>query len=134
MARAGDGPTLIESLTYRLSFHNTSDQPEKYQDPSMLEEAQRRDPLTRIQRYLTTQGVWDDERERQFGESVEDEVESAFAAALAAPKPSASLLFEHVFADLTSQQITQRRDLLDNLREFVDFPHDSRGYPIGPIE
>ena len=51
-ARAGDGPTLIEGLTYRLGAHTTSDDPTKYRSDEEVKLWETRDPLLRLERYL----------------------------------------------------------------------------------
>src|SRR5260370_28872693 len=64
-ARAGEGPTLIESVTYRMSFHNTTDNPSLYEDPKQRDDASRRDPIDRVVRYLTRRALWDKERDKE---------------------------------------------------------------------
>src|SRR5438105_29590 len=61
-ARAGEAPTLIEASTYRMSVHNTTDNPSRYQDPKEHEEARSRDPIERVQKYLAAPGLWDANR------------------------------------------------------------------------
>src|SRR6267143_4579357 len=51
-ARAGDGPTLIECVTYRLGVHTTADDPTKYRTAEEVAEWERKDPLTRFAAYL----------------------------------------------------------------------------------
>jgi len=111
-ARAGDGPTLIEALTYRMSFHNTSDQPSRYRDAAEVNEQRRLDPLRRVQAYLASRGMWSDERERLFREEAVQYVEAAVNEALQAQPPEPSQIFDHVFAELTPRQRAQRRGLL----------------------
>src|SRR5258708_33352019 len=50
-ARAGNGPTLIEAVTYRMGFHNTTDNPPLNRNPGGSEEAHRRDPIGRDPNY-----------------------------------------------------------------------------------
>src|SRR3982074_1256245 len=69
-ARAGEGPTLIESVTYRMGFHNTTDNPSRYQDPAEYEEAKQRDPIDRVVKYLTALGLWNDDRQLSCREQV----------------------------------------------------------------
>ncbi|MDQ6691793.1 MAG: thiamine pyrophosphate-dependent enzyme [Candidatus Dormibacteraeota bacterium] len=111
-ARAGDGPTLIESVTYRMSFHNTTDNPSRYQDPAALDEARGRDPIKRVQAYLAERGMWNDEREREFSEAAASEIDEAIAQAGQAPPPQPSQIFDHIFAELTPRQAAQRSELL----------------------
>jgi pyruvate dehydrogenase E1 component alpha subunit len=51
-ARAGEGPTLIEGLTYRLGAHTTSDDPTRYRSETEVKQWEVRDPLLRLERYL----------------------------------------------------------------------------------
>ena len=55
-ARRGEGPTLIEALTYRLSLHTTADDPTKYRDEAEVKAWEAREPLPRFRRYLEAQG------------------------------------------------------------------------------
>ena len=56
-ARSGEGPTLIECVTYRLSLHTTADDPTKYRSEEEVKKWAQRDPLPRLQAYLSEQGA-----------------------------------------------------------------------------
>lgn len=111
-ARRGEGPTLIESITYRMSFHNTTDNPSRYQDPKDLEEARARDPIERIEAYLRERGMWSDEKAKEYRAVAAQEIEDALVEAQQAPRPEPAQIFENVFAELTPRQAAQRRELL----------------------
>ncbi len=111
-ARRGEGPTLIESITYRMSFHNTTDNPSRYQDPKDLEEARGRDPIERVEAYLRERGMWSEEKEKEYRAAAAQEIEDALVEAQKAPRPEPSQIFENVFAELTPRQSAQRRELL----------------------
>jgi pyruvate dehydrogenase E1 component alpha subunit len=111
-ARKGDGPTLIEAVTYRMSFHNTTDNPSRYQPPEELEEARRRDPIERVEAYLRARGLWSEEREKEMKQAAAAEIEAAIAEAQQAPPPQPSQIFDHVFAELTPRQAAQRDEML----------------------
>ena len=96
-ARAGEGPTLIESVTYRMSFHNTTDNPSLYEDAAQHEEAARRDPIERVVKYLTSQRKWDAARDEQARAEARAEVDAAFEAAAAFPPVGEGDLFRHVY-------------------------------------
>jgi pyruvate dehydrogenase E1 component alpha subunit len=110
-ARAGDGPTLVESVTYRMSFHNTTDNPSLYEDPTAREEARLRDPIDRLVKYLRRQGLWDEATESQTRAGVRAEIEAAFAKAAGFPMVTPADLFEHVFAEASDHMRAQRDDL-----------------------
>jgi pyruvate dehydrogenase E1 component alpha subunit len=112
-ARRGDGPTLIESLTYRMSFHNTTDNPSRYQDPKELEEARKRDPIDRVKKYLEGLGMWNAEREQEMTAAISADLDEAVRLAQQAPPPQPSQIFDNVFAELTPRLDRQRRELLN---------------------
>jgi pyruvate dehydrogenase E1 component alpha subunit len=111
-ARAGDGPTLIESVTYRMSFHNTTDNPSLYEDPAERDEARRRDPIDRVTKHLTRRGMWSEERDRETRASVQAEIEIALERAATFPPPGPSDLFENVYAERPERLRKQRAELL----------------------
>ena len=61
--RRGDGPYLIEAVTYRLGDHTTADDASRYRPDEELEKWEGRDPILRLRRYLNEQGLWDDDQE-----------------------------------------------------------------------
>ena len=98
-ARRGDGPTLIEAQTYRLGFHNTTDDPGAYVDPDELGAARRLDPILRVRRYLTAHGEWDEEREQAACRAIDARLDAAIAAAERLPLPGPAACFDHVYAE-----------------------------------
>jgi pyruvate dehydrogenase E1 component alpha subunit len=64
-ARKGEGPTLIEAVTYRLGSHTTSDDPTIYRDDKEVEEWKLKDPLIRMKKYLINKGTWTEEDEEK---------------------------------------------------------------------
>jgi pyruvate dehydrogenase E1 component alpha subunit len=97
-ARAGDGPTLVEAVTYRMSFHNTSDNPALYRDESEVAEAAERDPVARLAAYAVRAGLVDGGIDGLAAEA-RAEVDAALERALAYPAPSPEDVLRHVLAD-----------------------------------
>jgi pyruvate dehydrogenase E1 component alpha subunit len=97
-ARAGEGPTLIEARTYRMGPHNTSDDPTRYVDADELEERRATDPVARMRRYLTAEGLIDEASEQRLVEELRAEVDAAVAEAEASVPPGPEALFDHVYA------------------------------------
>ncbi|MEM7254127.1 MAG: pyruvate dehydrogenase (acetyl-transferring) E1 component subunit alpha [Pseudomonadota bacterium] len=98
-ARAGDGPTLIECQTYRMWAHTTADDPTRYVNPDEKESWVDRDPIERIQKYLTARGKWNEQMLTQWEEELSNEVEAAFETAATYPAARPGDIYEHVFAD-----------------------------------
>ncbi len=112
-ARAGDGPTVIEALTYRLSDHTTADDARRYREAAELATAWEHEPLLRTRRYLEQQGWWTAHDEQQWTENCARDIDAAVAAYQARPAATADSMFTHLFAhppkSLDSQRETARR-------------------------
>jgi pyruvate dehydrogenase E1 component subunit alpha len=97
-ARAGDGPTFIEAVTYRAAPHGTADDPRLYIDPERLEEARRSECVGRFEGYLQRRGLLADELREQIRDDAGRMMREAIAAAEAQPDPDPELLFAHAYA------------------------------------
>jgi TPP-dependent pyruvate/acetoin dehydrogenase alpha subunit len=75
-ARKGDGPTLIECLTYRMSVHTTADDPERYRKDEEVAEWEKRDPLIRFQKYLKERNLLSDEKVEELEEEINEKIQS----------------------------------------------------------
>lgn len=96
-AVAGEGPTLIEAVTFRYGSHTTADDATKYRAQKQLEAKWReRDPLTRVQTLLTQANVWDEARDEQCWRDAERRINTALKQAEAYPKPDPAMMFKHV--------------------------------------
>lgn len=115
-ARSGEGPTLIECVTYRLGSHSSSDDPTRYRTEDELDRWEERDPIPRFQRFLQDRGIWDNDFEERLRQGVEEELEQAIEASEATDKPPLSSLFDDVYADVPPHLEAQRDALLDEAR------------------
>jgi TPP-dependent pyruvate/acetoin dehydrogenase alpha subunit len=95
-----------------MSFHNTTDNPSLYQDPKDFEEARTRDPIERVQKYLTGLGLWDAKREAAWSEELREENEKALQHAAAAATPRPEDVFANVYEDPPPRVLRQRSELL----------------------
>ncbi len=80
-AREGNGPVLIEALTYRKGAHTTSDDPSKYRTKEEEEQWEEKDPLKRLKGYLSDKGLWNDDQEEEMNTQFKKEVERQFEEA-----------------------------------------------------
>ena len=96
-ARAGDGPSLIECMTYRHSGHSRAD-PAKYRPEGELERWKQRDPIKIYRERLKQFGISDD-AVATIDAEVRKIVDEATEACKAAPMPPADILFTDVYAD-----------------------------------
>ena len=112
-ARNGGGPTLIEAVTYRMSFHNTTDNPSRYEDPKENQEARTRDPIERVQRYLAGLGIWDEERNKSMSDELCEENERCLQLAFEAAPPRPADVFANVYAELPPRVARQHTELVN---------------------
>ena len=110
-ARAGEGPTLIESRTYRMGPHNTADDPTRYVNPEELEAHRALDPVARVRGFLLDAGLLSDELEQRMRAEIEEELAAALAAAEARGAGRTGQIFDHVYADPPTRLLKQRRAL-----------------------
>ena len=87
-ARRGDGPALVEALTYRVGAHTTADDPRRYQPPEEIDEWRRRDPLPRMRRYLEERQLWDEDAQREAVREALARIDHAVEEAEAMPVPT----------------------------------------------
>ena len=98
-ARAGDGPTLIEAVTYRAAPHATADDPSIYIDEERVEEERENECVGRYERYLQRLGVITAAGAEEIRNDALAVMREGIAAAEAEPPPDVSLVFEHAYAD-----------------------------------
>jgi pyruvate dehydrogenase E1 component alpha subunit len=97
-ARAGEGPTFIEAVTYRVAPHATADDPSLYVDSERVEEEKEHECVGRFEGYLRRAGILTDEDvERNRAEALEL-MRSGIAEAEAEPPADVGLVFEHAYA------------------------------------
>jgi len=111
-ARAGDGPTLIECVTYRLGVHTTADDPTRYRSAEELAAWERKEPLTRFTAYLKTRGLLDGGLEQE----VDAEITAAVQRFEATPPADALQMFDHVYGQLPPDLQRQRDAMVERLR------------------
>lgn len=97
-ARGGEGPTLLECMTYRLCGHSRSD-PRTYRTREEESRWQDRDPIPRFRQWLIREGICSDEELDEIAEGVEYIIDDAIAFAEASPDPQPAELYADVFKE-----------------------------------
>jgi pyruvate dehydrogenase E1 component alpha subunit len=103
-ARAGDGPTLIECLTYRLSVHTTADDPSRYRSEEEVESWRRRDPIERLQILLKQRELLDDAAIESLENDIKQDIDTAWKDTKQQIEKlrDPSVMFEHLYAESPS--------------------------------
>ncbi|HEY9762757.1 MAG TPA: pyruvate dehydrogenase (acetyl-transferring) E1 component subunit alpha [Trichocoleus sp.] len=97
-ARAGEGPTLIECLTYRFRGHSLAD-PDELRSKAEKEAWLARDPLKRFEAYLIEQNLADEESLKAIRQRIQERVDEAVTFAEESPEPSPDELYRYIFAE-----------------------------------
>ena len=114
-ARSGNGPSLIEAVTYRKGAHTTSDDPTKYRTKEEEKEWDAKDPLKRLKSYLIDKKVWSEEEEKKIVNQFKKEVDRQFEEAENYPPYKLEDVFDHLYSekpdDLKKQQVAYEKYL-----------------------
>jgi pyruvate dehydrogenase E1 component alpha subunit len=97
-ARAGEGPTFIEAVTYRAAPHATADDPSLYIDQERVEEERENECVGRFERYLRRAGILTDELAEEIKQEALELMRAGIAEAEAEPPADVGLVFEHAYA------------------------------------
>lgn len=111
LARAGEGPSFVEAVTYRIGPHTTADDPDRYRSEAERSEWEQRDPIERVRLLLERQDAWtagwQAELETQAGQNIEAAVEWAEDV----PQPTFEEMLNRMYAEPTEtlrEQLEQR--------------------------
>lgn len=107
-ARRGEGPTLIEALSFRLSDHTTADDATRYQPSDEVELARPKEPIRRFKHFLMEQNIWSAKDEEELVIDCSKEVEEAVEEYLTATPQPVSSIFDYHYAELPEYLIEQR--------------------------
>ncbi len=119
-ARSGEGPSLIETFTYRMAAHTTSDDPTKYRVSAEVEMWKLRDPIARFKAWLAHEGIADG----AFFDAVEADAdalgERLRTETVAMPDPDIDDIFDHVYVEPHRQVEDDKVALHAYLASFED--------------
>lgn len=117
-ARNGNGPTLIECVTYRVMMHTTADDPSRYRGEEEVAAWQKRDPLLRFANYLENKGVLDaasrDELEHQVQQEIQETIDSAEQQMNELGDPID--MFDHLYEQLPPSLQRQKKEVEKHLQ------------------
>lgn len=97
-ARAGEGPTLLECLTYRYRGHSVAD-PDELRAPEEKQLWRDRDPIKRFEAYLLEQSLSSEADLKAIRDKITDVVEDSLVFAEESPDPNPADLYKYIFAE-----------------------------------
>jgi len=119
-SRAGEGPALIEALTYRMEAHTTSDDPSRYRTTEEEELARTFDPILRMENFLRARDLWDSDFEQEVDQAAKAEATRVREEIYDAPHGDPLELFEHVYVEPPASYEAQKAQLREELRAGED--------------
>jgi 2-oxoisovalerate dehydrogenase E1 component alpha subunit len=119
-AAAGEGPTLIEAITYRIEAHTNADDATRYRDRGEVESWLARDPLTRLRQHLTGRGLLDEAAIAALDAEAETEAAALRQRMNVDTVQDPAELFRYVYAEQTPALGRQQQELARELAESED--------------
>lgn len=110
LARSGEGPSLIEAVTYRMGPHTTADDPSRYRDDVEGGEWEEKDPLARVRKLLQQQGAWSEDWQADLERQASQRIESAVEWAESVPEPTFEQMLKRMYAQPTQPLLRQLRE------------------------
>lgn len=117
-AKNGEGPTLIEAVTYRQGPHTTADDPTKYRDQAEVQKwTTEKDPLARFEAFLSKRGMWSEEVRDSYISQFEAEVNEAIALVEEAKPLTTDVVFDYVYETMHEQLSEQKAEVSKRIKE-----------------
>ena len=124
-ARRGDGPTLIEAVTYRIGAHSSSDDPRVYRDDKEVDRWRDLDPIARFRSFLLNRGSLDPKGDKRLEKEIAEEIEDALSRAEQLGSPAVETMFEDVLDTVPWHLEEQRKELLETLDQEAEKQRNS---------
>lgn len=107
----GEGPTLIETLTYRYGPHTMAgDDPTRYRTDDLNNEWEKKDPIVRFRRFLESKGLWSKEEEDSVVEQAKEDIKAAIKKTDETPKQKVTDLIDIMYETLPRNLQEQREE------------------------
>lgn len=114
-ARQGEGPTLVECVTYRYTPHTTADDPKKYQTPEVREAWAKKEPLIRFSKYLREKGYLNDDVQKKLDDEIESTIKDAIQKMDVLVKTDECAnplhMFDYLYAEKPAFLVEQQKEL-----------------------
>ncbi|HML13515.1 MAG TPA: pyruvate dehydrogenase (acetyl-transferring) E1 component subunit alpha [Xanthobacteraceae bacterium] len=114
-ARNGDGPSVIEAVTYRLGDHTTADDASRYRADSEVSPHWQREPIRRLHQYLLAAGHWTKDDDDRLLREINAEIDLAAEAYLKTAPADPASVFDYTYAELPPDLLAQKLAALDEL-------------------
>lgn len=114
-------PVIIETMSYRLGAHSTSDDPSSYRTTEEEEIWRQKDPIERMKKWLLAKGWWSDQQDYQIKDDYKKEILNALKSQEKRLSPSLDQLITDVYQSPPAHLQEQYSQLLDHIDKYPDY-------------
>ncbi|TDV23573.1 pyruvate dehydrogenase E1 component alpha subunit [Mycoplasmopsis mustelae] len=111
-AREGNGPVLVEFITWRQGPHTTSDNPRIYRTIEQEKENEKWEPMHRIENYLFAKKFLTEEQKKQIWDEALLQVKEAYQQSLEELDVALDEVFDHTYQNLTPELLEQKQEAI----------------------
>ena len=116
-------PVLLESISYRVGDHSTSDFSQRYRDEEEMKKwndllGKFGNPIERFEKYLLRRGLITEDRPKKLREDAIEQVRTALKTSTAELLPEPDVLFTQVYDEMTDNLVEQREELREHLKKW----------------
>jgi pyruvate dehydrogenase E1 component alpha subunit len=109
-AKQGEGPTLIECITYRIFDHTTADDSSRYRSKQEVDAWKARDPIRRLRLFMEKKGLMTEQYQKEIEEKAKSTIDEAIKTMESLEPPQPGDMFSYIYAMPTPRQIKQLKD------------------------
>ena len=113
-ARDGKGPTLIECYTYRIADHTTSDDAKRYRKAEEVETWKKKDPITRLQKFLQKRNLWTENYEEKLQQRITQQIDKAVLAYETLAPAKTEEIFDYTYSKKPRKLEEQKIEMIQN--------------------
>ena len=120
LALEKNAPVIVETMSYRLGAHSTSDDPTNYRSIEEEDVWRKKDPILRMKNWMLDKGWWSDQQDHQLKAQYKKEILDALKSQEKRPSPSISELITDVYKTPPAHLQKQYKDLLSHIDKYPD--------------
>ena len=120
LALENNQPVILETMSYRLGAHSTSDDPSSYRSVSEEKSWHDKDPIVRMKTWLISNGWWSEDKDNQLITAYRKEILEALKAQEKRPPPSINCLISDVYKTPPTHLLEQFSELQKHIKQYPD--------------
>ncbi|KAK7579880.1 hypothetical protein V9T40_000509 [Parthenolecanium corni] len=123
-----NSPIIVEAMTYRRGHHSTSDDSTAYRRQEEIDQWKKLDPIVRLQNFMEKYGMWDNELQSKWVESIRKQILNSVVQSEKVKKPKWQEMFSDVYHDLPPHLQEQQQYMENHVKKYKQY------YPLNDFE